>query len=82
MQLRRDAGIGHFEYQVMALLSEAPSSTLRMSELAMMAEGSLPRLSQAGRHARAGAQPDLSFASGSTMPKIAVDQHRHDCRRC
>ena len=45
-QLRRDAGISHFEYQVLALLSEAPGRTRRMSELAMMAEGSLPRLSQ------------------------------------
>jgi DNA-binding MarR family transcriptional regulator len=45
-QLRRDAGIGHFEYQVLALLSEAPGRTLRMSELATQAEGSLPRLSQ------------------------------------
>ena len=45
-QLRRDAGISHFEYQVLALLSEAPDRTLRMSELARMAEGSLPRLSQ------------------------------------
>jgi DNA-binding MarR family transcriptional regulator len=45
-QLRRDAGISHFEYQVLALLSEAPGRTLRMSELAMLAEGSLPRLSQ------------------------------------
>jgi DNA-binding MarR family transcriptional regulator len=45
-QLRRDAGISHFEYQVLALLSEAPGRTLRMSELAMQAEGSLPRLSQ------------------------------------
>ena len=45
-QLRRDAGISHFEYQVLALLSEAPGRTLRMSALAMMAEGSLPRLSQ------------------------------------
>jgi DNA-binding MarR family transcriptional regulator len=45
-QLRRDAGISHFEYQVLALLSEAPGRTLRMSELATLAEGSLPRLSQ------------------------------------
>ena len=45
-QLRRDAGISHFEYQVLALLSEAPDRTLRMSELAMRAEGSQPRLSQ------------------------------------
>ena len=45
-QLRRDAGISHFEYQVLALLSEAPDRTLRMSALATLAEGSLPRLSQ------------------------------------
>jgi DNA-binding MarR family transcriptional regulator len=45
-QLRRDAGISHFEYQVLALLSEAPDRTRRMSTLAAQAEGSLPRLSQ------------------------------------
>ncbi|HKF35232.1 MAG TPA: MarR family transcriptional regulator [Jatrophihabitantaceae bacterium] len=45
-QLRRDAGISHFEYQVLALLSEAPGRTLRISTLATLAEGSLPRLSQ------------------------------------
>ena len=45
-QLRRDAGISHFEYQVLALLSEAPGRTLRMSELATQAGSSLPRLSQ------------------------------------
>jgi DNA-binding MarR family transcriptional regulator len=45
-QLRRDAGISHFEYQVLVLLSEAPGRTLRMSALATLAEGSLPRLSQ------------------------------------
>jgi DNA-binding MarR family transcriptional regulator len=44
--LRREAGITHFEYQVLALLSEAPDRTLRMSELAMWAGSSLPRLSQ------------------------------------
>jgi len=45
-QLRRDAGISHFEYQVLAVLSEAPERTLRMSALATLSEGSLPRLSQ------------------------------------
>jgi DNA-binding MarR family transcriptional regulator len=45
-QLQRDAGISHFEYAVLAGLSEAPGRTLRMSVLAMLAEGSLPRLSQ------------------------------------
>ncbi len=45
-QLQRDAGLSHFEYQVLAALSEAPERTLRMSRLAMLAEGSLSRLSQ------------------------------------
>jgi DNA-binding MarR family transcriptional regulator len=44
-QLQRDAGLGHFEYWVMALLSEAPELTLRMSELAGQANASLSRLS-------------------------------------
>jgi DNA-binding MarR family transcriptional regulator len=45
-QLRADAGITHFEYAVLAALSEAPGRTMSMSDLAMMAVGSLPRLSQ------------------------------------
>ena len=45
-QLQRDAEISHFEYQVMAGLSMSPAHTLRMSELASFAEGSLSRLSQ------------------------------------
>ncbi len=45
-QLQRDAGISHFEYQVLAALSEAEDRTLRMSVLALLARGSLPRLSQ------------------------------------
>ncbi len=45
-QLRRDAGLTLFEYSVMAGLSEQPERTMRMSELAAVAEGSLSRLSQ------------------------------------
>ncbi|QHK21878.1 MarR family transcriptional regulator [Pseudarthrobacter psychrotolerans] len=45
-QLQRDAGIRHFEYQLMAGLSEVPDRTMRMSDLAVLTEGSLPRLSQ------------------------------------
>ncbi|HEY8821509.1 MAG TPA: MarR family transcriptional regulator [Dermatophilaceae bacterium] len=45
VQLRRDAGLTHFEYQVLAGLSEAPNRTLRMSTLAMFANASLSRLS-------------------------------------
>jgi len=45
-QLHRDAGIGHYEYQALAMLSQEPDRTLRMSVLAARTEGSLPRLSQ------------------------------------
>jgi DNA-binding MarR family transcriptional regulator len=45
-QLLRDAGISHFEYQVLAMLSMSPERTLRMSELAALANGSLSRLSR------------------------------------
>jgi DNA-binding MarR family transcriptional regulator len=45
-QLQRDAGLSHFEYNVLAGLSEAPEGSLRMSVLAAHADGSLPRLSQ------------------------------------
>ncbi|GAA4447677.1 MarR family winged helix-turn-helix transcriptional regulator [Phytohabitans houttuyneae] len=45
-QLQRDAGISHFEYQVLAGLSMSPRRTLRMSDLATFADASLPRLSQ------------------------------------
>lgn len=54
-QLRADSGISHFDYQVMAILSEAPDRTMPMSTIAMWTEGSLPRLSQvASRFERAG----------------------------
>jgi DNA-binding MarR family transcriptional regulator len=42
----RDEGLTHFEYGVMAALSESPQRELRMSALAAYAEGSLSRLSQ------------------------------------
>jgi DNA-binding MarR family transcriptional regulator len=45
-QLQREAGISHFDYQVMVCLSESPDCTLRMSVLATLVQGSLPRLSQ------------------------------------
>jgi DNA-binding MarR family transcriptional regulator len=44
-QLQRDAGISHFEYQVMAMLSMSEEQAVRMSELAALSEGSLSRLS-------------------------------------
>ena len=45
-QLQRDSSLSHFEYKVLAGLSEMPGGSLRMSVLAALADGSLPRLSQ------------------------------------
>jgi DNA-binding MarR family transcriptional regulator len=44
-QLRRDADLTEFEYYVLAMLSEAPARTLRMTELARLTNATLPRLS-------------------------------------
>jgi len=44
-QLRRDADVTHFEYYVLAMLSEAPGHSLRMTELARQTNATLPRLS-------------------------------------
>jgi DNA-binding MarR family transcriptional regulator len=44
-QLQRDADLTHFGYWVMAMLSEAPGRSLRMSELAALSYGSQSRLS-------------------------------------
>lgn len=48
-QLRRDAGLTHFDYFVLAMLSEAEDRTLRMTELARTTNASLPRLSHVVR---------------------------------
>ena len=48
-QLRRDAGLTHFEYYSLALLSEAPGRTLRMTTLARRTRATLPRLSHVVR---------------------------------
>lgn len=48
-QLRRDSGLSHFEYFVLAMLSEAPEQTLRMTGLAQRTNATLPRLSHVVR---------------------------------
>ena len=48
-QLRRDAELLHFEYFVLAMLSEAPQRTLRMTSLALQTNATLPRLSHVVR---------------------------------
>lgn len=44
-QLRRDAQLTHFDYQVLAMLSEAPDRTMRMARLAERTIATLARLS-------------------------------------
>ena len=48
-QLRRDADLTQFEYYVLAMLSEAPGTTLRMTALAEHTNATLPRLSHVVR---------------------------------
>jgi DNA-binding MarR family transcriptional regulator len=44
-QLQHDAQLTHFEYLVLAKLSEAPEHVLRMTHLAAVTNATLPRLS-------------------------------------
>lgn len=48
-QLRSDAGLSHFEYFVLAVLSEADDRTLRMTALAHRTNATLARLSHVVR---------------------------------
>ena len=54
-QLQRDSGISHADYEILVRLSEQPTRSLRMSELAARAVFSRSRLSHAvGRMEREG----------------------------
>jgi DNA-binding MarR family transcriptional regulator len=48
-QLRRDSGLTHFDYYVLAMLSEASERTLQMTALAQRTNSTLPRLSHVVR---------------------------------
>lgn len=52
-QLRRDADLTNFEYYVLAMLSDSPQNTLRMTELAAQTNATLPRLSHVVRRLEA-----------------------------
>lgn len=52
-QLHRDAGLTSFEYYALAMLSEAPDHTLRMTALAAQTNATLPRLSHVVRRLEA-----------------------------
>jgi DNA-binding MarR family transcriptional regulator len=44
-QLKQDAGLTHFEYYVLAMISESADKSLRLTELASRTNSSLSRLS-------------------------------------
>jgi len=48
-QLRRESELTHFEYFVLAMLSESPQRTMRMTALAQHTNATLPRLSHVVR---------------------------------
>lgn len=48
-QLRAESALTHFEYFVLAMLSESPERTLRMTSLAQRTNATLPRLSHVVR---------------------------------
>jgi hypothetical protein len=48
-RLEADAGLGFFEYMVLAVLSEQPDRTRQMSDLAGLTSASLSRLSHTAR---------------------------------
>lgn len=53
-QLRRDSGLTHFEYYVLAMLSESEGQTQRMTALAAQTNATLPRLSHVVRRLEEG----------------------------
>lgn len=79
-QLQREFGISHFEYLIMARLSEAPGSKLRMSVLATISGSSLPRLSQAvarlEKHGWLSRQPDPADGRYTLAMLTAVGRRR------
>jgi DNA-binding MarR family transcriptional regulator len=78
-QLQREFGISHFEYLIMACLSESPRSMLRMSVLATITGSSLPRLSQAvGRLEKRGwlsRQPDAHDSRYTVATLTSAGRH-------
>lgn len=79
-QLRRDEDISFFEYLVMAHLSVQPDRTLRMSDLATIANGSLSRLSHTVRRLegrgwiRRASSPDNGRYTDATLTEAGWDK--------
>ncbi|GAA4480757.1 MarR family winged helix-turn-helix transcriptional regulator [Rhodococcus olei] len=86
-QLQRDAKLTHFEYFVLAVLSEAPDRRLQLSTLAAQANASLSRLShvvtkleKAGwvrRKAIVGSRGSLAVLTASGYTKVVESAPEH-----
>ena len=79
-QLQRDAGLSFIEYHVLAMLSERPDHTLRMSELAAATNASLSRLSHLVKRleARDFVRREPDPADGRyTLAILTESGHRH-----
>ena len=61
-QLQRDSKLGMVDYQVLAMLSESPQRTMRLSSLAEVTNASLSRLSRWSHASRSG-----DWSAGSPM---------------
>lgn len=78
--LQREAGLTYFSYLVLAMLSEAPGRTLRMSQLAALSNASLSRLSHVvSRLERSGwvrraAHPEDRRATVATLTETGYDK--------
>jgi DNA-binding MarR family transcriptional regulator len=71
-QLRRDAGLTRYEYYVLAMLSESPTRSRLMSELALATNGSLSRLSHAAAKLEANGWLTRSHAAGQRRSVVAT----------
>lgn len=78
-QLRRDAELTHFEYYVLAVLSESEDQSLQMSALAAQTNATLPRLSHVIRRmedrglVRRSRRPDDARSTHAELTTIGQD---------
>jgi hypothetical protein len=71
-QLRRDSNLGMVEYQVLAMLSESPGRTMRMSSLAEVTNASLSRLS----HLADAAPRHVAYVRALVIDALSPEQLR------
>jgi DNA-binding MarR family transcriptional regulator len=79
-QLRRDAGLTRYEYYVLAMLSESPTRSRPMSELALATNGSLSRLSHAAAKLEADGWLTRSHAAGQRRSVVATLTEEGRCK--